>query len=113
MNITELTDMAQLDEMDQKTADGSPAVIYKHSTRCGISGMVWKKLQRSWPEILGEREIYYLDLIRFRKLSNQIAERYGVEHESPQVLVIKNGKCVFHNSHNGIEASVIAEHIDA
>lgn len=113
MHIIELTEPAQLDEIEQKTADGSVAIIYKHSTRCGISSMVWKKLQRQWPEILGEREVYYLDLIRFRKISNLIADRYKVEHQSPQVLVIKNGKCVFHSSHNGVEARAIAQNIDA
>lgn len=77
-----------------------PQLIFKHSTRCSISTMVLNRMTSSkQPEGV---EIYYLDLIKFRNLSNQIANEYHVRHESPQVLLIKNEQCVYHASHADI-----------
>ncbi|MFT6850298.1 MAG: bacillithiol system protein YtxJ [Sphingobacteriales bacterium] len=80
------------------------AVIFKHSTRCPVSMMAKRHFERGW--IHSEEEItpFYLDLISFRDLSNEIAEAFSVEHQSPQMLVIKEGKCVFHTSHSDIDA---------
>ena len=79
-------------------------LIFKHSTRCMISGLVLNRLERSWQESLNkELEIYFLDLLRYRSLSNAIEARYGVEHASPQVLLIRNGTCVHTASHLDID----------
>ncbi len=75
-------------------------LIFKHSTRCGISAVVLDKLERKWDD--GEMEgikTYFLDLIRNRELSDQIAHVFHVEHQSPQVLLIHKGRCIHHASH--------------
>jgi len=77
-----------------------PQVVYKHSTRCSISSVIKGRLERSAPQ--ADIDFYYLDLIAYRSLSNKIAEDMRVEHESPQVLLIKDGICVYNESHNAI-----------
>jgi len=77
--------------------------IFKHSTRCSISRMVLDRLERS---LNVNEPAYFLDLLSYRELSNLIAERFSVEHESPQVLVIKNGICTLHASHNAITSDL-------
>lgn len=102
MNWTALTDEAQLDAIDALSAT-RPVLIFKHSTRCSISSAALHRLESAWSaddDRLGA--LYYLDLIRFRGISNAIADRYGVQHESPQALVIRDGRCVHHASHFGI-----------
>lgn len=88
-----------------------PQVIYKHSNRCGISSMVLNRLQREDPP--EEAAFHFLDLIPNRGVSNYVSRHFNVHHESPQVLIIKNGVCVYNESHNGISmdeiASVVAE----
>lgn len=77
-------------------------VLFKHSTRCGTSSMALGRLERSWK--LPDKEVptYFLDLLKFREVSNKIATIYGIPHESPQILVIKNGKCIYASSHSEI-----------
>lgn len=80
----------------------SAIAIFKHSTRCSISSMAKNRLERTWylsPENL---PIYYLDLLSNRSVSNQIAEQFSVTHASPQLLLIKNGKCFYNASHQAI-----------
>ena len=83
-------------------------VIFKHSTRCSISSMSLDRLLRNWKQGDEEKvEPYYLDLISFRALSDQIEDEFGVEHASPQVILVKDGKAVYDNSHFGISYSEI------
>ncbi len=91
-----------LDEI--KTASEAGLVmIYKHSVTCPISGSALHRLERHWnKEEMEGLTPYYLDLLRFRDVSNQVAQVFSVRHESPQVLVIDQGKCVYHTSHMGI-----------
>lgn len=77
-----------------------PQLIFKHSTRCHISSMIKSRLEKS--QVPDSIEFYYLDLIRFRTLSDKIAYEFNVNHESPQVLLIKNAECVYDESHTGI-----------
>ena len=87
-------------------------LIYKHSTRCAISSVVKKRLERSG--VPADIDFYYLDLISFRSLSNTIAEDMLVQHESPQVLLIKDGKCIYNESHSAITMDdIIAESMHA
>jgi len=79
-----------------------PCAIFKHSTRCSISSMAKGRLERQWNVPQTELEIYYLDLIRYRNVSNKIAEVLAIEHQSPQILLLKDGKCVYTTSHSGI-----------
>jgi len=76
-----------------------PCLILKHSTRCPISSMAMRRLEGGWDISEEDVETYYLDLIAHRDVSNYIATEFGVRHESPQALLIKDGTCVHHASH--------------
>ena len=85
-----------------------PVLIFKHSTRCSISTMSKSRLERSWEENT-PIQTYFLDLIIYRDLSNNIAEQFKIEHQSPQVLIIKKGKCIYTASHNEIDFQKIKQ----
>lgn len=96
----------QLNEIHEKSFS-KPQLIFKHSTRCSISSVIQSRLSRGHlPETI---DFYHLNLIEQRDLSNQIAHRYDVRHESPQILLIKNGVCVFNESHSAIYIEDIIE----
>lgn len=101
-----LTEPSQLDEIDS-LSQTKPVLIFKHSTRCSISAMVLKRFERQFEE--GDFVPYFLDLMAHRIVSNTVAEKYSVTHESPQVLLIKNGKAIHDASHNGIDFEQIRE----
>jgi bacillithiol system protein YtxJ len=103
-----LTDEAQLQEIISKSGT-RPQVIFKHSTRCSISSVAMQRLKRG--QLPDELEFYYLDLITYRKLSNKVAEQFDVPHESPQILIIRNGACVYDESHMGISVDDIVESV--
>ncbi len=106
MNWIDLSNEAQLETIKQESAT-QPVVIFKHSTRCSISVMAKNRLDKSaQPEGI---KFYYLDLLQHRNISNKIAEDFHVHHESPQVLLIKNGECIYDESHNGIYLDEIVE----
>lgn len=87
-----------------------PVLIYKHSTRCNISRTALDRLERHWKqEEMGDTKVYYLDLISYREVSNLIAEEFEVEHESPQVLIIRNEKSMYDRSHFEIDYHQIKE----
>ncbi len=79
-----------------------PVAIFKHSIRCSISSMAKRRLERNWDIAEDQLTIYYLDLITFRSVSNKIAEAFEVPHESPQILLVKDGEVIFHTSHSDI-----------
>jgi bacillithiol system protein YtxJ len=106
MNWIELSDESQLENIKKESFE-KPVVIFKHSTRCSISAMAKNRLEREKP--VEGVTFYYLDLIRYRNISNRIAEIFDVVHESPQVLLIRNGVCVYDESHNGIAMDEIAD----
>jgi bacillithiol system protein YtxJ len=110
MNWKELTGIEQLDQI-KEVSESRPVVVFKHSTRCNISSMAKSRLERSSsPENV---DFYYLDLIRYREISNQLAEQFQVHHQSPQVLLIRNGECIYDESHNGISMDDLKEQIAA
>ncbi len=79
-------------------------LIFKHSTRCSISATALNRLERQWQHISETKpEGYFLDLIRYRNLSDEIAFTFNVRHESPQALLIEDGKCIRHASHTDID----------
>ncbi|HLP49635.1 MAG TPA: bacillithiol system redox-active protein YtxJ [Chitinophagales bacterium] len=97
-----LNDIAQLDELDNQSRSRLQ-LIFKHSTRCGVSSMAKRGLDMELRQPDGTAfDIYYLDLIQYRAVSNHIATRYGIQHESPQLLVIKDGRCIYHASHDDV-----------
>lgn len=102
MNWNTLNNIEELNKIDTESASG-PIVILKHSTSCSISTTALGRLERKWKqEDNATLKPYYLDLLKHRDLSNEIAKRYGVTHESPQVLVIRDGKCIYNTSHMDI-----------
>ncbi len=108
MNWQPLQSTAQLTEIATESAD-QPILIFKHSTRCNISRATLDRLERNWKDDAAPAKLYFLDLLSYRQVSDQIAQQFGVEHESPQVLIIKNGKAVFHRSHFDIDYASIRE----
>jgi len=89
-----------------------PILIFKHSTRCSISSMALNRLERSWnQDEVGELKPYYLDLIAHRDVSNAIAEKLGIFHQSPQVIILKDGSPVYDNSHMGIDYNSLKKEI--
>jgi bacillithiol system protein YtxJ len=113
MDWISLTDAAQLAHIDAASRE-RPVLIFKHSTRCSISSAALNRLESAWTAADdAEHTAFHLDLIRFRDLSNAIAERYCVQHESPQVLVIRNGRCVRAESHFGITYAGTVEAMNA
>ena len=106
MNWIELNKPSQLDSIKEKSKD-KPQVIFKHSSRCAISGVAKSRLERS--ERFPNADFYFLDLIKFRFLSDKIADDFVVYHESPQVLIIRNGECIYDESHSAINMDEITE----
>ena len=105
----ELTDVAQLDEVVTASATQT-CVIFKHSTRCIVSRTALKQFEMEYV-VNEDLKLYFLDLLSHRDISNAIAERFGVEHQSPQIVVIKSGEVVYHTSHSSIDATVLERYV--
>ncbi len=103
-----LNDPKQLNQI-AKDSNTKPVAIYKHSTTCGISRMVLRGLEAQYDITAEELDFYYLDLKAFRGISNEVASRFQVWHESPQIILIKNGKAVYNASHSAVNANVLKE----
>ncbi|GAB2776422.1 bacillithiol system redox-active protein YtxJ [Salinimicrobium soli] len=106
---TPLTNMEQLETI-KKESQEQPVLIFKHSTRCGISRMVLKGFENEY-EVLKDTDhkMYFLDLIANRDVSNAVASRLSVQHESPQLIVLQDGNVVHHASHHSIQAERVKE----
>jgi bacillithiol system protein YtxJ len=111
MNWIPLTASNQLAEIKQQSNE-QPVLLFKHSTTCSISKTSLNRLERNWKEEeMKGTKAYYLDLLTYRSISNEIAQLFGVEHQSPQVLIIQKGKSVFDRSHFDIDYSTIKNQI--
>jgi len=97
MHWNELTAVSQFSRLLQES-ENLQVVIFKHSTRCVTSTVALSRIERDWSDA-GDMKFYYLDVITHRDLSRSIAETLGVAHESPQLLLVKNGRCIYHASH--------------
>ncbi len=102
---TEQVDLA-VQNSAQKTV-----VFFKHSTRCSISSMAKKRLESLTTSDLSQADFYYLDLIAHRDVSNYIAEKLHVYHESPQIVVVKNGECTYDASHMEISGRELLQEL--
>jgi len=102
INWIELTDLGQLNEIIDLSHE-QPVVIFKHSTRCSISRMALKQFENEF-DLEGSVTTYFLDLLNHRDISNEIATRFEVYHQSPQLLLIKEGKSIYDASHSDIDA---------
>ena len=107
VNWIPLTFLGQLDEL-AAFSEQKPAVIFKHSTRCSISRFALKQFEKEF-DLKEEVDAYFLDLLEYRDISNEIASRFGVYHQSPQLLLIKEGKSVYDVSHDAIDAGELKE----
>ncbi len=104
----ELTELQQLDTIVEESAE-VPVLIFKHSTRCSISRMALKGFEREYAIEEDDVKAYFLDLLAHRDISNEIASRFNVIHQSPQILLIKNGQAIFDASHSDIDAATVKE----
>lgn len=96
-----LNEMDQLNEIVVES-DENPVVIFKHSTRCIISRTVLKNFEKAF-DLEDKVKPYFLDLLEFRPISNEIASLFNVTHQSPQLIVVKNGKAIYNASHDSID----------
>ena len=113
MDWIQLTDVSLLNQIDEESND-KYVLIFKHSTRCNISATALSRLQRKWDKDASEQLTpYYLDLLSYRDVSNEIADRYNIRHQSPQVLIIHKGKCVYDASHMEIDLNEIQSQLHA
>jgi len=109
MNWIPLLNEQQLEEIKLNSSQKTQ-VIFKHSSRCSISSMAKNRLDRN--DAPDGIDFYFLDIINHRNISNKIANDFKVHHESPQVLVIKKGNCVYDESHSGIDMEDIKASAD-
>lgn len=106
MNWYKLENISQLSDIIEESKK-QPVLIFKHSTRCNISATSLQRMERSWEDI-GVKP-YYLDLIAHRDISNAIADKFDVQHQSPQVILIKNGESVYDSSHFDISFEALKQ----
>ncbi len=95
IQINELNDL----EVIKQESFRRKVLIFKHSTRCGISRMVLRSLENKLTGLDEGNELYYLDLLKHREISNAIEKQFAVKHESPQLIVIENEKAVKSATH--------------
>jgi bacillithiol system protein YtxJ len=103
-----LSDISQLNDIEHLSKEQHihAVLLFKHSTRCSISSMALSRLETRWKDDEA-LPTYYLDLLNYREISNEIAQKFNVEHASPQVLLIKNGVCIYNASHTDISVAEI------
>ncbi|HSI71440.1 MAG TPA: bacillithiol system redox-active protein YtxJ [Gillisia sp.] len=107
---TQLTDEETLDEIAEMSYE-TPVAILKHSTSCGISRMVLRQFEQEYNTKEGEIKLYFLDLLSYRSVSNRIASKFNVPHESPQLIIIKGGKVVYDASHSEVSANSLSQFV--
>ena len=103
-----LTSVDQLIEIEKESFHQSIA-IFKHSTRCGTSSMALRQFERQFEIDNANVKLYFLDLLSFRDISNEIAIRFQVFHQSPQLIVLKDGNTIHHSSHYQIDADLLKQ----
>ncbi len=104
LNWNLLEDISVMEEL-LATQDDMARIFFKHSTRCSISSMALHSFEANWEG--DDAQLYFIDLLRFRELSNALAEQTGVMHQSPQAIVVRNKEVIYHASHSGIDAQAI------
>jgi bacillithiol system protein YtxJ len=106
LNWYKLTKVEQLANLSSISND-KVVVLFKHSTRCGISRMVWNQFQASADFPAGQVELFYLDLLSYREVSDAVAQQFQVLHQSPQLIILQHGQVVHHASHSAIVPSAV------
>ena len=108
INWNPLDSEKKLDQLIKESYE-QPVVILKHSTTCPISSIAKMRIDQDFK--FENAKMYYLDLLAFRSISNKIAKVFMINHESPQVLVIKDGDCIYDESHLNIQVDVLAKEL--
>jgi bacillithiol system protein YtxJ len=103
-----LISVNQLIEIEKESFH-QPIAIFKHSTRCGTSSMALRQFESQFETDNTSVKLYFLDLLSFKDISNEIAIRFQVFHESPQLIVLKDGNTIHHSSHHQIDASLLEQ----
>lgn len=85
--------------------------IFKHSSACGTSAFALRGMEEVISEVSESVDFSILEVRLQRKLSNYVAEKTGVRHESPQLILMKNGEVVWNASHSAIYPKSVLEHI--
>lgn len=106
VNWTYIKTNSQLDKIFSGN-NGRPALIFKHSTRCGISKGALERFENKWKQDKLNCDLYFVDVIVDRPLSMAIAERSGTIHHSPQALLLIEGKVIYNKTHEKISAKEI------
>jgi bacillithiol system protein YtxJ len=109
INWIQLTDLKQLEEISELSIE-KPVLIFKHSTSCIVSKMALKSFEKEF-DLNNNVDAYFLDLLNFRAISNEIATKFNVVHQSPQLLLIKNGLSIYNVSHDRIDAEELKNKI--
>lgn len=107
-----LTSEAEIEQLKERS-DKIPCLIFKHSTRCNISSVARYRLESDWNFDTTQMEAYFLDLLNYRTVSGRIADVFQIYHESPQVLLIINGECIYDASHLSISVDELNEALDS
>ena len=110
MNWKHLTSAGDLDNAIS-ASDLGTVVLFKHSTRCNVSRMALKMFEQGWDESLKDVTAYYLDLLENRPISAAIGEKLNIEHQSPQMLILKNGQVVHHSNHHDIDVNTVKNYL--
>lgn len=110
MNWIELSREEQIDQIREESKL-QPVLIFKHSTRCSISQTALNRFERNWKDTDASVKTYFLDLLSYQNISNQVADYFNVEHESPQVLLLENSKPTLVRSHLSINALEIKDRL--
>lgn len=100
-----LTDVAQLENIIKESYE-KPVLIFKHSTRCGISRMALGGFEKEF-DLQDKVRPYFLDLLQHRDVSDAISQQFNIVHQSPQLLLISNGKSIYDASHGDIDAGML------
>lgn len=101
VNWIPINSLYQIEEI-KELSKHETILIFKHSTRCGISRMVIKMFEKKFGKNMKDLKVYYLDLLSFREVSNEVGYTFQVLHQSPQLLVIQNETAIAHASHYDI-----------
>ncbi len=110
-NWTILTEHNQIESLIL-TSFETPCMIYKHSTRCDMSAMTYHVLESDWSFKEQDLKPYFIDILAYSNLSVHIADTFKVHHESPQVILVRNGICTFDTSHLDISIEEIKEGLE-
>jgi len=105
----QLNNLGQLSEIIEES-DNIPVIVFKHSTRCSVSRMALRHFENEF-DLDGKVTPYFIDLLNYRDVSNEIANKFEVQHQSPQLLLIRNGKCIYDASHNAIEVESLHRYL--